>query len=87
MNDKIDIEQYKIFKNVDEENEFINTMNIRFSVVKNLMDKLITEIHNEDEKIKIKTTVCAIKLLKCLDNFVEEMRLLMFENKDCESSH
>ncbi len=74
------------FGDDEKRKEFIAQMNIRFSVIKDLMDSLSREINNPDEEIRAKTLFCAFNLVLHLDKFVDEIREIIKEAIIAENS-
>lgn len=85
MKDKIKtIYLSKVFDDPDQKKTFIAEMNLRFDVIKNLMDTLKTEIENadQDREKHAKSIYCAFNLMMHLDKFVEEMKIIIKETHE-----
>lgn len=74
-----------ILNDEEERKLFAAQMNIRFNSIKNLMDALNLEVNSKDEETRAKTIFCAFKFIICLDQFVEEMKQVILELKECEN--
>lgn len=75
----------KLLDDPKEKETFIDQMNMRFDVIKELMQTLKSEIEtpDQDRAKEIKSIFCAFKLMMYLDDFADDMNLITKEARGC----
>jgi len=74
----------KVFDDPEQKKAFVAEMNLRFNVIKNLMETLKIQIENpdRDKGEEVSNIICAFNLMMHLDKFVEEMKIIIRETNE-----